>query len=86
MAYSVSIKDESQLICPQLHIGLTPGSGPANSHVSPCNRLKFKVPLSSLHSVRPLHSEEANLINAEPLSRLSCRKEDVHQMRISSVV
>lgn len=71
-AYPVSIKDESELVCTELNVRLTSRSGPANSHISSCNSFKFKVPFSSLHSVCPLHSEEADLVNAEPLNHLSC--------------
>lgn len=74
-ANPVSVEDEGKLICAELHIWLASGSGPAHSHVSSCNGLKFKVPFSGLHCVRPLYSEEADLIDAEPLNHLSYRAE-----------
>ena len=74
-AYPVSIKNKSKLICAKLHIWLTSRSGPAYSHVASRNGLKFKVPFSSPHSVRPLYSEETDFIDAEALNHLSYRVE-----------
>lgn len=71
-AYPVSIKDKRKLIRAKLHIWLTPRSGPAHSHVSTGNGLKFEVPLPGLHCVRSLYPKEADLINAEALRDLSC--------------
>ena len=70
-AYPVPIKDESELIRADLHIWLTSRPGPAHSHVSSSHGLKFKVPLPGPHCVRPLHSEEAHLVDTQPLNHLS---------------
>lgn len=69
--YPVSIKNEGVRVCAELHIWFTPGSGPTNSHVSTCHSLKFKVPFPGLHRVRPLNSKEADLVDADPLHRLT---------------
>ena len=76
-AYPESIKHECKLIRAKLHVRLTSGSGPAHSHVSSRHRLKFKVPFPHLHGVRPLYSEEADLVDAEPLSHLSYSAERI---------
>lgn len=70
-SYPVSVKNKCQLICAKLDIWLTSRSGPAHSHVSSCHSLKFKVPFPSLHCIRPLYSEETDLVYAEPLNHLS---------------
>lgn len=70
-SYLVSVKDKCQLICAKLDIRLTSRSGPAHSHVSSCHSLKFKVPFPGLHCVRPLYSEEPDLVYAKPLNHLS---------------
>lgn len=71
-SYPESIKDKCELICAKLHVWFTSRSGPAHSHVSPRHSLKFKVPPPGLYRIRPLYPKEADLVNAEPLNRLSC--------------
>lgn len=76
----VSIKDKRKLIRAKLHVWFTSRSGPAYSHVSSCHSLKLKVPAPSLHRIRPLYSEETDLVNAESLNHLSYRVEETATM------
>lgn len=71
IAHPVSIEDKGKLICAELHIWFTARSGPAHSHVSSRHSFEFKVPLPGLHRIRPFYSEEADLVNADPLNNLS---------------
>ena len=59
-----AIKSKGTFIWAKLLIRLTPWPAPANSHVSSSDRLEFKIPPSSLHSICFLSTEDA-----EPLSR-----------------
>lgn len=69
--YPVAIKDESVRIRAELHVWFTCGSGPADTHVSTRHSLKFKVPFPGLDRVGPLNSKEADLVDADPLHRLT---------------
>lgn len=69
--YPVSIEHEGVRICAELHVWFTSGSGPTDSHVSTSHGLKLKVPFPGFHRVRPLDSKEADLVDADPLHRLT---------------
>lgn len=70
--HPMAIEDVRLVIRSQLHVGFAARSSPAHPHVSARHRLKLEIPLPRLHRVRALHTEEADLIDAQPLHHVTC--------------
>lgn len=63
--HPAAFKHKGLIISPQLNIRPTAWSGPAHTHVSSGHHLKLKIPLSRSHCIRPLYSEESDLVYAD---------------------